>query len=84
MKKEELDMDELTKLVDEKIEMGKVLIKRLAELQEIDGVKKIQRNMQSELKFLEKVLKNLFCSQICNLLLSINPFLTPYVVIDPK
>jgi uncharacterized protein involved in cysteine biosynthesis len=82
--KEEPDMDELTKLVDEKIEMGKVLIKRLAELQEIDGVKKIQRNMQSELKFLKKVLKNLFCSRLCNLLLSINPFLTPYVVIDPK
>lgn len=51
----EISDEELQVLVSEKIELGEGLIKRLSSLEEIDGVKKVQRKISQELKFLRKV-----------------------------
>lgn len=57
----ELDIIELQSLVNEKIVLGENLIKRLHELEHIDGVKKVERKILQELKFLRKVrFPNLF------------------------
>lgn len=50
-----MEEDTLVKLAEDKIELGKGLIEKLQEFQQIDGVPKVQRKIQQEIKFLEKV-----------------------------
>lgn len=50
-----MDLEELSELADEKIKLGNDLITSLATLEQIDGVKKIQRKITQEVKFVEKV-----------------------------
>lgn len=60
----EYSIEELINLTDEKIELGEKLIKDLSSLEKIDGVPKLQRKINQELKFFKKVsqksLQNLF------------------------
>lgn len=51
----EYSLEELINLTDEKIELGEKLIKDLSSLEKIDGVPKLQRKINQELKFFKKV-----------------------------
>lgn len=51
----EYSIEELINLTDEKIELGEKLIKDLSSLEKIDGVPKLQRKINQELKFFKKV-----------------------------
>ena len=47
--------EELTNMVNSKIELGKVLLNDMDLFKEIEGSQKIQRKINHEIKFLEKV-----------------------------
>lgn len=51
----EYSLEELINLTDEKIDLGEKLIKDLSSLEKIDGVSKLQRKINQELKFFKKV-----------------------------
>lgn len=53
-----MEIEELIKAAEDKVNLGKELIQKLEIIQHIDGVQKIQRKIQQELKFLEKVNRN--------------------------
>lgn len=46
---------ELVRCLEEKIDSGKCTVDRLKLLREIDGVEKLVRKFQQEIRFLEKV-----------------------------
>lgn len=48
-------LEELLRLVEEKIEFGKQLVLLLQPIQDIDGVTKLQRKIRQEMVFLKKV-----------------------------
>lgn len=56
----EYTLEELTNLTDEKIELGEKLIKDLSNLEKIDGVPKLQRKINQELKFFKKVIHKIY------------------------
>uniref|UniRef100_A0A182IRY6 Uncharacterized protein n=1 Tax=Anopheles atroparvus TaxID=41427 RepID=A0A182IRY6_ANOAO len=55
MQSNEYTVDELTQLAQEKIDLGEKLLKDLSQLDSIEGVKKIQKKISQELKFLNRV-----------------------------
>lgn len=62
----EYSLEELINLTDEKIDLGEKLIKDLSSLEKIDGVPKLQRKINQELKFFKKV-NQLFLKNLKNL-----------------
>lgn len=52
-------LEDLNNLAEEKIILGDSLINQLQSIEHIDGVKKVQRKILQELKFLRKVITNL-------------------------
>lgn len=53
----EMSSDELRSAADEKIALAKRLVQTIDKFRQIDGAQKIQRKINQELKFLEKVMK---------------------------
>lgn len=49
------DRDELFRCLEEKIASGRSMIERLRLMEKIDGIEKLIRKIQQEMKFLEKV-----------------------------
>ncbi|XP_035894477.1 UPF0415 protein C7orf25 homolog [Anopheles stephensi] len=58
MQNYEHTIEELTQLAQEKIELGEKLLKSLSQRNTIEGVKKIQKKISQELKFLNRVKAN--------------------------
>ncbi|XP_049283494.1 UPF0415 protein C7orf25 homolog [Anopheles funestus] len=58
MQNYEHTIEELTQLAQEKIDLGEKLLKSLSQLNTIEGVKKIQKKISQELKFLNRVKAN--------------------------
>lgn len=50
-----MEIEELISLAEKKTELGKNLLEKLQPFQTVDGVHKVQRKIQQELRFLEKV-----------------------------
>lgn len=53
-----MELENLIKSAEEKINLGKDLISSLQELMHVNGVNKVERKIKQEIKFLEKVKKN--------------------------
>lgn len=51
----EYTLEELTSLVQEKIDLGGKLLEDLSKRDTVDGVRKISKKIRQELKFLNKV-----------------------------
>uniref|UniRef100_A0A182M5A5 DUF1308 domain-containing protein n=1 Tax=Anopheles culicifacies TaxID=139723 RepID=A0A182M5A5_9DIPT len=58
MQNYEHTIEELTQLAQEKIDLGEKLLKSLSQRNTIEGVKKIQKKISQELKFLNRVKAN--------------------------
>uniref|UniRef100_A0A182PHX3 DUF1308 domain-containing protein n=1 Tax=Anopheles epiroticus TaxID=199890 RepID=A0A182PHX3_9DIPT len=58
MQNYEYTIEELTQLAQEKIDLGEKLLKSLTQRNTIEGVKKIQKKISQELKFLNRVKAN--------------------------
>ncbi|XP_053659448.1 UPF0415 protein C7orf25 homolog [Anopheles marshallii] len=58
MQNNEYTIEELTQLAQEKIDLGEKLLKSLSQRNTIEGVKKIQKKISQELKFLNRVKAN--------------------------
>uniref|UniRef100_A0A182N9W1 DUF1308 domain-containing protein n=1 Tax=Anopheles dirus TaxID=7168 RepID=A0A182N9W1_9DIPT len=58
MQNYEYTIEELTQLAQEKIDLGEKLLKGLSQRDTIEGVKKIQKKISQELKFLNRVKVN--------------------------
>lgn len=54
-----MDCDELNKLLLEKLHFGESLIEEISQFSNLDGISKLQRKINQELKFLKKVNGNL-------------------------
>lgn len=52
---EEIDLPKILSLGTEKVKLGRQLVNRLAQLSNVDGVSKVQRKINQEIKFLTGV-----------------------------
>lgn len=50
-----MEVEKLIELAEEKVNLGNDLVNNLKNLENIDGIKKLQRKIIQEVKFLEKV-----------------------------
>lgn len=51
-----MEIEELIELAEEKILLGNELIEKLKSLEHVDGIKRLQRKIIQEIKFLDKVM----------------------------
>lgn len=72
----EFDTDNIQQLAKEKIEIGSKLCADLANLIKVDGVQKVKRRIEQEIKFLRKV-GQISMSIVNNIILLLQLFRLP-------
>lgn len=77
----EMTQDELWRAADEKIALAKRLVQTIDKFRQIDGAQKIQRKINQELKFLEKVRMTRQSNKIN---FSMHKMLSIYFLIGPE